>query len=483
MKRLPKKLFALYSISRFSTTLVYMLQGVEYQAGPYFAWLRRTRDFSAVMHRRTLEHTRVARVLRLTLIGGMALQLLAALLLAYLGWSSDNSSLLIMGVVVGLLYPLVWSYAIALPLMLGRFFVVSPRDAKSVKTATELFGKHAGKHLAVVGSYGKTSMKELLTVVLGQSLKVAATPGNMNVASSHARFVGKLDGDEDVLIVEFGEGKPGDVASFSQIVQPTHAIITGLAPAHLDQYKTLQAAGEDIFSVANAVPSEHVYVNGESTALSDFVKPNMHAYTSEGLMGWQANNAKTGLDGTSFELVKGSVCLNLHSSLIGLHQVGPLSLAAVLAMELGMSPEDVQKGIALTKPFEHRMQPYQLLGAWVIDDTYNGNLEGVRVGTALLKQLPAKRKIYVTPGLVGQGDEVQSIHNEVGALIAAAEPNIVILMQNSVTAFIQQGLTSGGFTGELIVQPDPLNFYTHLDHFVAEGDVVLMQNDWTDNYA
>jgi len=56
-------------------------------------------------------------------------------------------------------------------------------------------------------------------------------------------------------------------------------------------------------------------------------------------------------------------------------------------------------------------------------------------------------------------------------------------MQNSVTGYIQAGLVAAGYEGEVLVQADPLDFYTHLDHFVAEGDVVLMQNDWTDNYA
>jgi UDP-N-acetylmuramoyl-tripeptide--D-alanyl-D-alanine ligase len=478
-----KRVLSMYNIPRFSTTLVYMLQSVEYQASPYFGWLYRTRDFSAIMQRRTLEHTRIARVLRIVLVCGMALQLLVALVLMYVGWHSENSAIIVAGAIFGVLYPLVWSHAIVLPLLIGRYFFVVPRDAKSVKTATDLFGQHTGKRIAVVGSYGKTSMKELLTAVLDQSLKVASTPGNMNVVSSHARFAASLYGDEDVLIIEFGEGKPGDVVRFSKIAQPTHAIITGLAPAHLDQYKTLQAAGEDIFSVADVVPSELVYVNGESSTLDGFLKAGMNTYTREGVMGWQASNAKTGLEGTSFELVKEDVRLELHSSLIGLHHVGPLALVAVLAMEFGLSPEDVQKGIANTKPFEHRMQPYRLSGAWVIDDTYNGNLEGIRVGTALLSQLTAKRKIYVTPGLVDQGEEVHSIHNEVGTLIASARPDIVILMKNSVTQYIQEGLTKAGYAGEVIVQPDPLNFYTHLDHFVAEGDVVLMQNDWTDNYA
>ncbi len=70
-----------------------------------------------------------------------------------------------------------------------------------------------------------------------------------------------------------------------------------------------------------------------------------------------------------------------------------------------------------------------------------------------------------------------------GELIAAAAPDIVVLMKNSVTSYIQAGLEKAAYAGEIRIEKDPLSFYTQLDQFVAAGDIVLMQNDWTDNYA
>ena len=188
------------------------------------------------------------------------------------------------------------------------------------------------------------------------------------------------------------------------------------------------------------------------------------------------------LDGTRFTLKKGKRSLRLHSGLLGRHQIGPLSLVAALAAEFGLSDEQIEAGIAKTKPFEHRMQPYQLGGAWIVDDTYNGNIEGIRVGTELLKELPGKRKIYVTPGLVDQGSETAAVHEEMGRLIAEAKPDIVVLMQHSITPYIQKGLSQNGYEGDVQTVADPLAFYQNLSLFVAAGDLVLMQNDWTDNY-
>src|SRR5665213_3582687 len=142
---------------------------------------------------------------------------------------------------------------------MGRELSTKPKEASLINESASIFANHPGIKIAVAGSYGKTTMKELLKTVLSEGLKVAATPANKNVSSSHAYFAAKLKGDEDILIIEYGEGAPGDVARFARITQPTHAIITGLAPAHLDQYKTLQAAGKDIFSVADHLNGKHVY--------------------------------------------------------------------------------------------------------------------------------------------------------------------------------------------------------------------------------
>ncbi len=467
----------------YPSVLVYMLQASEYRVGPYLNWLWRTKDFSQVKKRRQLEPTRAARLLLSALRLGMLLQIAAGLVLIYFGGWHHLAGGLALGAALIISYPVVWSHLVVLPLLMGRELSAKPKEQRLIRESGKVFERHPGVKIAIAGSYGKTTMKELLNTVLSEGLKVAATPANKNVSSSHARFAAKLKGDEDVLIIEYGEGEPGDVARFARITKPTHAVITGLAPAHLDRYKTLRAAGEDIFSVADYLKGKHVYVNNESPSVKPFLKPAYELFDTGGALGWKVEDVAVSLDGTGFGLKKGRQTLQLKSGLIGRHQVGYLALAAALAMELGLTAEQVTAGIAKTVPFEHRMQPYQLAGAWVVDDTYNGNLEGLRAGTRLLKDLPARRKIYVTPGLVDQGEETKPVHIEAGKLIAAANPDLVVLMKNSVTGFIRQGLAAGKFKGEVRVEPDPLDFYTNLAHFVAAGDLVVMQNDWTDNYA
>lgn len=476
-----KALLSIFSFN-YPRVLVYMLQSTEYQVQPYLAWWWRTNNFSTVAKRRTLDMTKRARMLLYFARLGMALQIIFGIGLAYYGHQQGNNQLTIIGGSIAILYPTVWAHLITVPLLIARVLIVAPAERRLVARASGIFKNHPATIIAVAGSYGKTTVKELLLTILSEGKDVAATPANMNVAVSHARFASKLSGKEEILIIEYGEGRPGDVVQFAKTTRPNIGIITGLAPAHLDHYKTLDAAAKDIFSLAQAVGDENIFVNNESTDAQKYLTKTYGTYDVHSVLGWKISAVKVAVDGLSFTMKKGKNTLKLTSHLVGRHLVGPLALCAALAHKLGLTKQQIESGVAKTRPFEHRMQPRLVAGGWVIDDTYNGNLEGIRAGLELLKELPATRKIYVTPGLVDQGQETERVHREVGALIAQAQPQKVVLMKNSVTNWIKAGLTSHNFTGELVIEEEPLAFYTNLDQHIAVGDVVLMQNDWTDNY-
>ncbi|MGH7193495.1 MAG: Mur ligase family protein, partial [Candidatus Saccharimonadales bacterium] len=356
MKKVMNALISVYCPT-YPKELVYMLQASEYQVGPYLEWLHRTDDFSQVMRRKTLQPTRPARLLLLALRLGMALEIIAGLLLIYLGiWHHLPGGWAFGGALV-VAYPFVWAYLAVVPLVMGRELSAKPREQRAAARSEKTFAGHPGIRIAVAGSYGKTTMKELLNTVLGEGLKVAATPDNKNVSLSHAKFAAKLKGDEDVLIIEYGEGAPGDVARFAKLTHPTHAVITGVTAAHLDRYKTVQAAGEDIFSVADYLKGRNVYVNGESPDAGPFIRPSYEVFDEKGALGWKTSDVTTGLQGTSFTLKKDGETIKLESRLISRYKVGYLAFIAAFALQLGLTKEQVRVGVAKTQPFKHRMQP------------------------------------------------------------------------------------------------------------------------------
>jgi UDP-N-acetylmuramoyl-tripeptide--D-alanyl-D-alanine ligase len=457
-----------------------MLQSSEYKPAEYLKWFWRTKDFRRIAYRKSLVQTRPAQLLLFALLLGSLIETAAALYLLIQGLSAHSITSIIFGAIAFILTPLVCAHLVIVPLYIGNWLFIKPLYGRQIRKSAQVFKSHPGVRIAIAGSYGKTTMKEILLTVLSEGKKVAATPANRNVAISHAQFAQKLTGDEEILLIEYGEGAPGDVARFAKKTQPTAGVITGLAPAHLDRYKTLEAAGKDIFSLARFVDKKNLFVNGEAAAVKPFIKKGEVVFDSSGIAGWKVENVNLSISGLSFNLVSSKAELKINSRLLGRHQIAPMVLAAYLGDKYGLSKQQIETGLAKAEPFEHRMKQYQLSGAWIIDDTYNGNIEGMKAGLALLAELKAKRKIYVTPGLVDQGAAEERVHQELGLAIAEAGPDKVILMKHSVTEYILQGLE--GYTGELIIEADPLNFYTNLDKFVAAGDLVLMQNDWPDNY-
>lgn len=454
--------------------LVYMLQQVEYDFRKFLSWIVGCPNLARVMRRKKLVYTRKAQALLMISYGVLGLDIaIVALLIVDEKWLLASS--------VFLLAPVLVIVALTMTVVVGNKFLYVVRRPLLGQAKRQL-ENHKAIKIAVLGSYGKTSMKEMLLSVLGEGKRVKATPGNMNVPISHARWITKRVGaDEEVLIFEYGEGEPGDIAKFAELTSPSWGVITGIAPNHLDRYPSMEALSDDLLSIRRFLPDEKLLLNGSAAMLHEKAG-SIPTFSEAGVKGWTVEDIEIDYEGTSFSMKRKGEVLQLRSQLLGRHHVGPLAAVVSIADELGLSPEQIKSGVAMTKPFEHRMEARSLHGAWIIDDTYNGNLEGIRAGLRLMNDLPAKRRVYVTPGLVDQGIETENVHRQIGELIAKANPARVVLMDNSVTSFIQAGLKAAGFNGEVSVEQDPVDFYTNIEHTVAAGDLVVMQNDWTDNY-
>ncbi|MDB5182749.1 MAG: hypothetical protein JWO47_533 [Candidatus Saccharibacteria bacterium] len=454
---------------------VYMLQQVENNADEFLKWVNRLPNYQRVIKRKKLVLTKKALVL-LVLAYGMAALILAGVVLLF------AKGLYPYAVGLFVVQPAVVILFLAYLNKLGVKLIAFKRR-KDYAVASAKLMAHKATKIVVLGSYGKTTAKELLSTVLAEGKIVASTPGNKNVPISHARWIiNKLTGEEEVLIFELGEGEPGDIKRFCELLHPDIAVLTGYAPNHLDGYGTVEALKADLSSIQDFVKPENLYVAEQAAEALDF-KDKVQVFGTKSSDGWVIKNIEVAITGTSFDMNKGSAKAHLHSSLIGEHNVAPLALSFTLGQKLGLSQKEAEAGIAKTLPFDHRMQAREINGAWLIDDTYNGNLEGIRAGLELLHSVTATRKMYVTPGLVEQGTETEKVHTEIGHLIAKSNPDVVVFMHNSVSHIMKAALEAKGFKGIIRVESDPLAFYTNIQYELAGGDMVLMQNDWTDNYA
>ena len=263
---------------RYIRSLVYMLQASEYTISDFFKWHERVKDFRHVEKRKQLVFTLKARFLFVfgwatlfATLGGAVL----IFLFATSPWNYILSALVLLEappiVMLSLLCVVAGSHIIQR--LLEGFLIARTKERLAI---------HKGIKIAVAGSFGKTSMREILKTVLSEGKRVAAPRGSHNTPLAIARFVKNLKGDEEILIFELGEYYPGDVRKLAQMVQPAWGIITGVNEAHLEKFKTLDRTADTVFELAEGLEPSHVYVNGESERARSHAKSRNIVYTRGG---------------------------------------------------------------------------------------------------------------------------------------------------------------------------------------------------------
>ncbi|MFA4999207.1 MAG: Mur ligase family protein [Parcubacteria group bacterium] len=466
---------------RYIHSLVYMLQATEYQIGEYFSWLKRVTDFRHVEKRKKLVKTLKAKIL---LVFGWILGNTIVLFAIFFAVFSLTIYGYVFALALIVLAPYILAYGLALAIIIGRF-VQKPIERAIINQAKKILSEHKGYRVAIAGSFGKTSMREILKTVLSEGKKVAVPPHNHNTPLGIAKFIKDLRGDEEILIFELGEYYPEDVRKLCELTQPDLGVITGVNEAHLEKFKTLDRTARTIFELADFLERKPTYVNGENEIARKYARAGHVIYDRNGVSDIKVTDAKTDLSGTSFTLMIDSKEQDFRSSLFGLHQIGPLVVSIAIARKIGLTISQIKEGISKTKPFSHRLEPtVSEDGVVTLDDSYNGSPDGVRAVISFLASIKTNgKRFYVTPGLVEMGERTREIHREIGRELVAAGVEKVVLIKNSVTPYIEEGLKENRYKGEIIWFSDALSAFAVLPQMTAKGDIVLLQNDWPDQYA
>lgn len=464
-----------------------MLQASEYNAEEFFVWFRGVSDFRKVENRKTLVKTAKAKLL---LMFSYFIFLFSIVIsLNYLFFREGKFGFVLFLIFI-LATPYITLFTTALASIVINIIQV-PIERRIINSAKQKLKKHKAIKIAIVGSYGKTTMKEILRTVLSQTKNTRATPDNKNTPLGISRFINTLEGNEEILLFEMGEYYKGDIKLLCDLVDPSIGIITGVNEAHLDKFKHIENTVDTIFELAdflNKKENTYLYINGESKLVKEKAKSlenkKVVVYDDKGVGEFNIEDLKTDLSGVNFVLRdKNGESIVARSSLLGKHQAGPLALSAFVAKSLGVKLQDIEIGIKNTKAFDHRMQPREDSGGvFVIDDSYNGNPDGVRVAIEFLKEVKDKRRFFITPGLVEMGRKTGEVHKEIGRQLAESGIEKVVLIKNSVTYFIETGLKENNFKGEIIWFDTSMECFSALPKRTINNDLLLYQNDWPDNY-
>lgn len=339
--------------------------------------------------------------------------------------------------------------------------------------------------IGITGSYAKTSVKYILNTILSQKYKVCMSPQSFNTQTGLSKVVNNYLTDLDqVLIAEMGARSKGDIKKLCKLISPQYAIITGISPQHLLTFKSLDNIKRTKFELVESLSQSGVCVfNGFDQEVCD-----MYSWANvdkKYLVGKDKNISAKDIqfdqDGTKFVLILGEKEYNVHTKLLGEHNVQNILLCVQMAKCLGLSDQQIVRGIKSLQPVPHRLELVKTATNLILDDSFNANIRGSKIALDVLGKLPG-RKIVITPGLVELGEREYDENVVFGEQIAGVADFVIIVNKVNFES-IKEGLDNKKFKEENISQAETLEQAKILmKEILQPGDTVLFENDLPDNY-
>ncbi|MBR6185662.1 MAG: UDP-N-acetylmuramoyl-tripeptide--D-alanyl-D-alanine ligase [Clostridia bacterium] len=342
--------------------------------------------------------------------------------------------------------------------------------------------------IGITGSYGKTSTKFILAEILGQKYNVLATPASFNTPMGVTRIIReRLTPAHQVFIGEMGARHVGEIRELSGLVHPQIGVLTAVGPQHLDTFKTLERIKNTKYELIDALPGDGLGVflhDGDIvTGLYEKTQKPKMLVGREGSDAW-ATDESVSPAGSRFTLhLKGWEPFDCETQLLGEHNIRNILTASAVAKYLGLSREQIRRGIQSCKPVEHRLQLLKTPGGvTVIDDAFNTNPRSSKEALKVLSSFPGRR-VIVTPGMVELGAQEEKYNEEFGQAMAEAV-DVAVLVGRKHTEPIYRGLKDQGFDESSIHAVASLNeAIAVVNGLLRPGDVVMYENDLPDNYS
>lgn len=400
-----------------------------------------------------------------------------ALLWALIRWNSSAVYALI-GYLPFALYPL------CLPLFLTFANAISSvfenaRNEKYCQRAGQVLNERQIMRVAIVGSYGKTSVKNIAKTILSEKYAVIETPESYNTPMGIAKTVFEADWQgKEVFLAEMGARKQGDIEELCTLVKPDFAIFTGVCEQHIATFGSIEGVWAEKKKILQTGATSVCGANLRQWAESEFGKSDTVTFLEKTTV----RDLCCFATHTRFVLSIGGEEIEADIPLLGESAAENVALAAMLAWKMGLTVSEIRRGIEKLQPIAHRLQLLQENGVSIIDDAYNGNPIGAKRAIDALRRFEG-RKCIVTPGLVECGVLETSVNATLGEQIANANLDRVVLVGETLISAVKTGyLDNGGEAEKLVVVPTLEAAQTLLRSWLQSGDAVLFLNDLPDVY-
>jgi UDP-N-acetylmuramoyl-tripeptide--D-alanyl-D-alanine ligase len=346
--------------------------------------------------------------------------------------------------------------------------------------------------IGITGSYGKTSTKNALAQLIQITLGPAFWPQQgINTEMGISRSIREsLKPFTEYAVIEMAAYGRGSIKRLCSLTPPKAGIITGVGLAHLDRFGSEETIYQAKSELAQAIPEEGILVcNGDNAGARKMASD----YRKKTTLLYGLDNNRSDLDcviipmqttfkGTHFSLIWKGQTYDGFTPLHGESALSNCAGAFTLACALGANPQFAVAALSTLAPVRNRLQMTTDNKRTYIHDAYNSNPDGFISALNVLKQLPAKKKILMTPGMVELADRNEEMHRKVGKY-AAGICNLAIIVGKTNRDSLNNGLLDGGLKQAQVIHAEHRSeAFEQLSIHLEQGDAVLIENDLPDLY-
>ncbi|MBR6259114.1 MAG: UDP-N-acetylmuramoyl-tripeptide--D-alanyl-D-alanine ligase [Oscillospiraceae bacterium] len=331
--------------------------------------------------------------------------------------------------------------------------------------------------VGIVGSVGKTTSKEMTAAVLSQKFNTLKTEGNFNNELGVPLTLFRLRPEHEAAVIEMGISDFGEMTRLAEMVRPNVCLMTVIGQCHLENLGDLQGvlkAKSEVFDLMS--PDSAAVLNGDDETLKGYTPPvaNIIRYgKSDGCEVRGENIVCKGFEGTEFDIVTKDARFPVTVHAYGEHIVTAALGAAAVGLSLGLSPEEITRGLESYAQTGGRSNVIDTGYITIIDDCYNANPNSVANALRSLSCLPG-RKVAILGDMLELGAEEKELHRNIGLLSAKLGIDSLICC-GRLAEYIYKGHIASGSPLEGWHFPMKDAFFSVLPSLIKEGDRVLVK--------
>jgi len=334
--------------------------------------------------------------------------------------------------------------------------------------------------IGVTGSSGKTSTKELIAAVLRTKFRTKATEGNLNNHIGVPLTLIRLDEEDEYAVIEMGMNHPGEIAPLAAMTAPIIGVISSIGPAHIEFFSSQAAIAEEKAALLAALPS-----HGVAVLNSDDQWSRQAALRTTARVVWvgsapestfRADDLRITDAGLEFNLRHGDQSVPVKLPFYNRVMASNALLAAAVAVECGLTLEEIARGLAEVQVPGARMQVVRTRGASIINDAYNANPASMRAALAALREFPGATRRLAVLGSMGElGSHAAELHAGIGEFAAKQGLALVIAVGPHAEACRSGALAAGMNPADVLLALDANEAGALLRDRLQAGDAVLVK--------